>query len=81
MTSDVRQQTSIEDLTHRFEYHAPTSDGRRAAHAHVRGSCLALARTLHALVPDGREKAIVITKIEEAMFWANAALARQPDSE
>jgi hypothetical protein len=27
--------------------------------------------------PPGREKALAITKLEEAMLWANAAIARQ----
>lgn len=28
------------------------------------------------LCPDGREKALALTKIEEAMMWANAAISR-----
>jgi hypothetical protein len=28
------------------------------------------------LVPDGRERALALTKLEEAVFWANAAIAR-----
>jgi hypothetical protein len=30
------------------------------------------------LLPPGREKALVLTNLEQAMFWANAAIARQP---
>jgi hypothetical protein len=38
-----------------------------------------MAEHVDALVPDGREKSLALTKIEEAMFWANAGIARQPD--
>ena len=69
----------VEDLAHRFNYHPPLTDVRRRQHELVRADCLALAQTLDEALPDGREKSLAITKIEEAMFWANAALARHPD--
>ena len=37
-----------------------------------------LAHHFNDVLPDGREKAVALTKIEEAMFWANASIARQP---
>ena len=43
----------------------------------MRESCDQLAAALDDLLPDGREKAVALTKVEEAMFWANAAVARQ----
>jgi hypothetical protein len=39
-----------------------------------------MARKLAYLInedcPDGREKSIAITKLEESVMWANAAIAR-----
>lgn len=65
-----------EDITNRFSYHAPDAE-KRARHGLVRGSCEILAAALDDLIPDGREKSLAMTNLEQAMFWANAALARQ----
>lgn len=65
-----------EDLARRFTHHAPTTPARAAAHATVRGACTGLAAQIVDHCPPGREQALALTKIEEAMFWANAAIAR-----
>lgn len=66
------------DLGHRFEYHPPregTDDAER--HGNVREACHLLAIRLDDLCgPDSREKSLAITHLEESMFWANAAIAR-----
>lgn len=64
------------DIAHRFAFHAATTDEKRDAHASLRQSCRRLADFLNEQLPDGREKAVVMTKLEEVMMWANAALAR-----
>lgn len=69
------------DLANRFRYHAPKSEDRRQAHDDMRTACHTLAEVIDKNCPDGREKALAITKAEEAMFWANAAIARQPEKE
>lgn len=63
-------------LAHRFEYHPPKDAETRTAHERVRGHSRRLAEELDALLPEGREKSLALTKIEEAMMWANAAIAR-----
>lgn len=63
------------DLNHRFTYHAP-DEPTRIKHESVRAACLQLALDLDVALPDGREKALAITNLEQVMFWANAALAR-----
>jgi hypothetical protein len=61
-----------------FGYHAPpSSSDRQRQHARIRGLCAQLAHAINDACPDSREKSLAITKIEEAMFWANAAIARQ----
>ncbi|WP_020142279.1 hypothetical protein [Terracoccus sp. 273MFTsu3.1] len=64
------------DLQNRFDFHPATDEEKRNAHTSVRVAAYELAQFVNVKVPDGREKATAITKIEEAMFWANAALAR-----
>lgn len=63
------------DLDNRFDYHRP-DEAKADTHQQVRNACKALAETLDELVPAGREKSLVITNLEQAMFWANAAIAR-----
>lgn len=45
--------------------------------AHVREQCRMLAHDLNDWLPEGREKALAITNLEQVMFWANAAIARE----
>lgn len=65
------------ELLNRFEYHAP-DEAKKVDHEQVRSRIGILTLTFDEMLPDGREKALAITKLEEAMFWANAAIARQP---
>lgn len=68
------------ELDHRFAFHPAADEEKRNAHSSVRMLLASAASDLNGWIPDGREKSIVMTKLEEAMFWANAALARQKDS-
>jgi hypothetical protein len=68
---------SPEDLTRRFTHHPPRTPTVANHHATVRGACAGLAATIVDHCPPCREQALALTKIEEAMFWANAAIARQ----
>lgn len=66
---------STGDMVNRFRYHAP-DDEKIIKHGTVRNQVLEIAMDWDAELPDGREKALAITKLEEATFWANAAIAR-----
>lgn len=68
-----------DDIEHRFTYHAPPDDETRERHELVRDLFKHCAHSINAVVQPGeasREKSLAITKLEEAMFWANAAIAR-----
>lgn len=68
----------IDDLEERFKFHPASTDGKKIAHERVRDDCLTHAKRIDELLPDSREKALAITKLEECMFWSNAAVARYP---
>jgi hypothetical protein len=64
------------DLLNRFGYHPPKNEVVVRQHETMRSTCFALAQLMDAALPDGREKSLAITKLEEATMWANAAIAR-----
>jgi hypothetical protein len=63
------------DIANRFTYHAP-KPGQPEKYSELRGEALAMAQTINALCPDSREKSLALTKLEETVMWANAAIAR-----
>lgn len=67
------------DIVNRFAFHPATTPERAKQHDDVRETCRGLASVLDYMLPDGREKALALTNLEQTMFWANAAIARQGD--
>jgi hypothetical protein len=65
------------DIENRFSYHPVDTDERRNAHEQVRNVLKTAAHYLAANVPPGRENSLMLTALEEAMFWANAGIARK----
>lgn len=62
-------------LDNDFTYHRPHGDqAKRYEELRAAGKELALA--IVARVPDGRERALALTQLEQAIFWANAGIAR-----
>lgn len=58
-----------------FTYHSP-KEGQPEVYETLRRHAKDLAYLINALVPDSREKSVAMTKLEEAIFWANAGVAR-----
>lgn len=58
-----------------FTYHAP-KPGQPEVYTQIREAAKKLAYTLDAKIPDSREKSLALTNLEQAVFWANAAIAR-----
>lgn len=64
------------DLNKRFDYHKPSEQFTAQKHESIRNSAKILAAEIVDLVPEGREQSTALTKVEEAMMWANAGIAR-----
>lgn len=66
-------------VIHNHTYHSPPSEAEALKHQIVRDVTAKCALDLISLCPVSRELSIALTKMEEAMTWANAALARNRD--
>lgn len=64
-----------QDLKQRFTYHAP-KPGQPQKYTDIRNGAHELAVMMDELCPNSREKSLAITKLEESVMWANAAIAR-----
>ncbi len=69
------QERLMERVASDFTFH-PATDITGPQHDKVREEFQRLAAFLVYNVPVGREQSLALTKLEEAMFWANAAIAR-----
>lgn len=68
--------TVKDQIANNFKHHAPANRSKIEDHDYIRNKCRNLAEKIDKTCPGSREKSIAITKLEEVMFWANAALAR-----
>lgn len=64
------------DLERRFAHHPPRSDEVIHRHEMIRAEIKHTAYRVRQMVPQGREQSLALTKLEEAMMWANAGIAR-----
>lgn len=63
------------DITNRFTYHAPKGN-QVERYQEIRDAARLFAELINIYCPDSREKSLALTHLEEAVFWANAAIAR-----
>jgi hypothetical protein len=64
------------EIKNRFTYHAP-KQGQPEKYQDIRDEAFLLACNFLVSCPDSRERALALTKLEEAVMWANAAIARR----
>jgi hypothetical protein len=63
------------NLETNFTYHAPFGD-QPERYNQLRSQARSLADTILNLTPQSREQSLALTNLEQAIFWANAAIAR-----
>jgi len=64
------------EIETRFTYHPP-QEGQPERYEKLRDEAKQFAHFINSMCPDSREKSLAITKLEEAIMWANAAIARR----
>jgi hypothetical protein len=69
------EKSPLERLEHNFVYHAPKNDQARRYET-LRAYALSHAKVILEMTPTSREQSLAFTKLEEVVFWANAAIAR-----
>lgn len=65
-----------EELTIRYTYHSPKGD-QADRYRTIRDFGSVMATQFELLCPPSRELSLAHTKLEEAIMWANAAIARR----
>ena len=60
-----------------FTYHAP-NELQRGQYERLRAAAKDLAHLINRECPGSREKSTALTRLDEVVFWANAAIARAP---
>lgn len=64
------------EIVTRFTYHPPHGD-QAARYANLRSRAMELAQLIVETTPESREQSLALTALEEAVMWANAAIARR----
>lgn len=66
----------VDEFNRIFTYHAPNETQIRKYES-IREKAREFAELLDSFCPASREKSLAFTKIEEAVMWANASIARR----
>ena len=72
MRPTIEKDLNIEN---NFKYHAPVN-GQTVKYDALRREGKELAYRIKELTPKSREQSLAFTNLEQALFWANAAIAR-----
>lgn len=66
------------DMARRFDLHRPATKADGVRCDHIRAAIKSAAQAVAAWAPANREQALALTKLEEALYFAVAAVVRPP---
>lgn len=75
MYDDLAKSQLRLDMENRFSHHVPKGDQAERYQTN-RALFIALANGLTQICPVSRELSLTMTKLDEALFYANASIAR-----
>lgn len=75
LTLPEQQKKKTPSIEAAFSYHAP-KDGQPQRYTSLREHAKNLAYLIEVFCPASRERSLAMTKLEEAVMWANASIAR-----
>ena len=64
------------EVDQRFSYHSPKGN-QSQRYVELRDTARQYVVLILELCPDSRERSVAIRKLEEAVMWANASIARR----
>jgi len=74
-TEYVVKAELLNQIENNFTYHSPFGD-QSERYVEFRDKAKTLAHLIVRLCPPSREQALALTNLEQTIFWANAAIAR-----
>lgn len=75
MKTYTADQRTVDQIENNFKYHSPKDD-QPERYPILRDAGKDLAYKIITLTPPSREQSLALTNLEQAIFWANAAVAR-----
>jgi hypothetical protein len=69
------EMTKLDQIENAFIHHPPRDD-QVQLYDGIRRTAMTYAKCLIDVCPESRELSLALTKLEEVVFWANAAIAR-----
>lgn len=80
MPLSATEKMFVERIENDFTYHKPHGD-QPERYTKIRLAAKGLALLIVETCPDRRERSVALTKLEEAVMWANSSIARHEPSE